>query len=679
MSSAAAITAALDFFLESRQVSALLQREPFAEPCDDRVVIVGAGPVGVRVAQELHRLQPGRPILILGDEPWEPYNRVRLASALAGETAWTAIARDVVLPRAPNVQALFGCRVVAIDRSTREVVDDKGMRHGYDRLVLAVGSHPIIPDVEGIRRAGSFTLRSLSDAQRLAARVVRSRATVVVGGGLLGLEAARGMHRFHTDVTVIDHADRLMSRQLDFEGGSLLVERVREQGMQVVLGDPLQRVIGADAVEAVELRSGRRIACDTLVVAAGIRPNIALAREAGIAVGRGIRVDDRLRTSDPHVFAVGECAEHRGNVYGLVAPGYEMATVAAHVISGAAVSYGGSVVATRLKVLRCPVFSMGDKGIDGLSNMEREVRYSDPARRIYRKIVLNRRRIVGAIGVGEWDELARVQEAISRGRTVLPWQRRRFLREGRLWAEELDANVVSWPDGATVCNCTGVTRGQLGGAVRGGCGSVEALADCTGASKVCGSCKPLLAQLLGTRAALAPVRGAGFLVRAATVCLAAALLLALLPGAPYADSVQWRVPWDIVWREGLWKQVSGYTLGALMLALAMLGLRKRWQRLSLGAYDGWRVVHLGLGVAAVLVLLVHTGGRLGGQLNSALALCTLGLVLAGGVAGWIVGREHGLDPARARPWRSLALWSHILLLWPLPALLGAHVLKTYWF
>ncbi len=645
----------------------------------DRVLIVGAGPVGVRLAQDLHRLDPLRPILVLGDEPWQPYNRVRLASALAGETAWTAIARDVVLPESPSVTAQFGCRVAAVDRQACEVVDAGGARHGYDKLVLATGSHPVVPALRGIRLPGSFTLRSLADAQLLAARVVRSRETVVIGGGLLGLEAARGMRRYHTRITVIDHADRLMSRQLDTEGGGMLVDRVREEGMQVVLGDAVQRVLGEIAVEGVLLRSGLVIPCDTIVVAAGIRPNVELALAAGIAVGRGIRVDDCLRSSDPRVFAVGECAEHRGQVYGLVAPGYDMASVAAHVIHGGDARYLGSVAATRLKVLRCPVFSMGETGIAGVSNLEREYRYRDPAAQVYRKIVVSRGRLVGAMGVGGWDELARVQEAVTHGRSLRPWQRLRFLRRGRLWGDTLDAKVAGWPDGATVCNCTGVTRGQLGCALRGGCQSVEALADATGASKICGACKPLLLQLLGGSAPLAPPRGAVWLVAGAAFGLILAVLLCLVPGAAYADSVQWRLQWDALWRDMFWKQVSGYGLGASMLALALLGLRKRWPRLAMGEFGGWRVVHVLLGAVALLALAVHTGGRMGGGLNAALALCTLALTVAGSAASWIIGREHRLNPSRLRTWRSAALWSHIMLLWPLPALLGTHILKTYWY
>lgn len=643
------------------------------------VIVVGAGPVGTRVIQELHRLRPALRLVLVGDEPCLPYNRVRLSSALAGEVSWDSLAADSRVPEHANVMARYGCRIEAIDRSAREVVAAGGARMRYRHLVLALGSRPVVPALPGMQLAGVFTLRDMRDAQRLAARMVRSRHTIIVGGGLLGLEAARAMRRHHTRVTVIDHADRLMARQLDTEGGGLLAQRIAALGIEVLVGDGLLRVDGEDSVAGITLRSGRQVHADTLVVAAGIRPNVEIARAAGLQVGHGIRVDDLLRTNDPAIFAVGECAEHRGAVYGLLAPGYEQAAVVANAIAGIGqVRYAGSTSATKLKVMSCPVFSIGDTGNEGLSNFDRVHRFRDPRNGVYRKLVLNRGRLTGAMAVGDWDEVGRLQEAVLRGRYVLPWQRTRFERCGSVWGDELGADVGAWPADATVCNCTGVTRGQLAEAMRKGCASVDALAGCTGASSVCGTCKPLLAQLVGAQASAQPVRGARTIALLGAGAIAAAALL-LLPGLPYADTVQGDVHWDRLWRDGAWKQVSGFSLLALMLALGALGLRKRWSFPAFGAFDLWRLVHVVLGMAVVAGLVVHTGGRTAGHLNAALSICVVGLALGGGIASWVLGREHEMDGARARAWRSTALWSHILLLWPLPVLIAFHVLKTYWF
>ena len=642
----------------------------------DPVVVVGAGPVGVRAAQEIRRRLPDAPLIVFGAEAWQPYNRVRLSSALAGELQWSAVSADVRLPEDDLTTAQFGAEVVAIDREAGAVRDATGRVQPYSELVLATGSAPHVPGIPGIRLPGVYTFRDMNDAQRLLARRIRSRRTVVLGGGLLGLESARAMRRYHTEVWVLEHAERLMPRQLDDGAARALRNHVEAAGIRVVLGLGVVEVLGDAAVAAVKLRDGDIIPCDTVVVATGIRPNIQLALASGIAVGRGIKVDDRMRTSDPRVYAVGECAEHRGVVYGIVAPGFEQAAVAAHAIAGGAASYAGSVAATRLKVLKCPVFSMGEVGAEQPVELGREQVHTllDG----YRKVMLGRGRLIGAVAVGEWSQLSRVQEAVLAQRRIWPWQAWRFRRTGLLWPEETAQSVAHWPAAATVCNCVGVTRGALGEAMAAGCATADALAARTGASTVCGSCRPLLQDLAGCAATPAPVRGArpltGFAVAAAL--LACVLAIASLPYPETAD-LAWR--WDKLWRESFWKQVSGFALLGCMALLAALALRKRVRWLALGEFSGWRIVHVVLGVIALGVLVVHTGGRMGDALNGWLAAGVVGLTLAGAAAGAVIGREHALPAGRARKAREASLWVHILLLWPLPVLLAFHILKSYWY
>lgn len=642
------------------------------------VVVVGAGPVGVRFVQELHRRAPATHIVIFGAESWAPYNRVRLSAALAGEMSWATLASDVRLPESPNVEPRFGCAIESIDRGAQIVRDTQGRGQRYSKLVLSVGSAPHVPSTPGITLPGVFTFRDMNDAQRLLARRMRSRTTVVLGGGLLGLEAARAMRRFNTEVWIVEHLDRLMSRQLDTAGGALLKTKVEAEGINVVLGDGLARVLGGERVEGVKLRSGREIACDTLVVATGIRPNTDLALRAGLVIGRAIRVDDLLRTSDLHIHAIGECAEHRDRLYGIVAPGLEQAAVAAHVVAGGLAAYTGTHAATRLKVMSCPVFSIGDTGNEGLTNMGRAVTYSDPARGIYRKLVVTRGRLTGAIAVGELEELSRIQEAVTARRRVFPWQLFRFSRRGRLWVEKETESVLNWPAEATVCNCTGVTRGALGRALAEGCATAAALSERTGASTVCGSCRPLLNELAGSAAAAEPVRGWKVLLGASSFALKTVAVLALVLLVPYAATVQVPWQWDMLWRESFWKQVSGYSVLALTLMLLVLSLRKRVKRFTLGDFPLWRVAHVVLGALTLAGLAVHTGGRLGSNLNFLLMAAFLGAVLVGAVAGGVIALEHRLGASAVRLRRNW-LWTHILIVWPIPVLLGFHVLKTYYF
>lgn len=641
-------------------------------------VIVGTGPVGIRAAQELLRHNPRQSIVLYGGEPWEPYNRVRLSSVLTGEARLEGIANPLRLAASARVVQHHNQPVVRIDRERQRVVDALGYEQSYSTLILATGSSPHIPALPGLCRKGVFTFRDLSDAQRLLARRSRSRRTIVLGGGLLGLEAARGLQLAHTEVTVVDHASHLMPRQLDAVAAEFLRERIMALGIRVLLQDGVGEVLGGEQVEGIRLRSGRTLYCDTLVIATGVVPNIQLALEAGIAVGRGIRVDDTLRTSDPRVYAVGECAEHRGQVYGLVAPGLEQAAVAAYHLLGGNSRYQGSLAATRLKIAGIPVFSMGRTGLDEPPGQLRMEVHEDLSGAHYRKLILDRGRLVGAMAIGDWPELGRLQELIGRGGRLWPWQRVCFRRAGRLWPEEQAEQVGQWSATATVCNCTGVTRGRLSQALAEGCDSLEGLAQCTGASTVCGSCKPLLLDLLGS-GERPPVTGSRALVWAASLGLLAALAFLLLPAIPYPDSVQAAPRWDLLWREGLYKQVSGFTLLGLGLLISLISLRKRISAFTLGGYDGWRILHMALGVLVAAVLVAHTGLRLGFNLNLLLMLCFVTLLLAGSVAGGVTGLEHALPRRLARRTHALSLWMHILLLWPLPALLGFHVLKTYWF
>jgi nitrite reductase (NADH) large subunit len=631
----------------------------------------------VRVAQELRRRAPALPVVLYGAERREPYNRVRLSSFLAGELDWDALTRDLALPAEGKLEKRFGCAVTAIDRKAKTVFDEAGGLQPYRHLVLATGSAPYVPQIDGIALDGVYTFRDFEDAQRLFARRVRSRCAVVLGGGLLGLEAARAMRRFNTQVVVVEQEHRLMPQQLDEEGAALLRAHVERLGIRVITGDGVRRLFGRVRVEAAHLRSGRWIECDTLVVSAGIRPKIELALRAGLAVGRGIRVDDEMRTADPDIFAVGECAEHREVVYGLVAPGLEQAAVAASRIAGGEARYLGSALATRLKVLDLPVFSIGRVKDGDKLDLARMHTFRSANGGAYAKLVAERGRVVGALAVGAVPDLGRLQEAAAHGRRVSAWQRWRFARTGSLWPEQHLGGVAAWPDVVAVCNCTGVTRGDLGRALAAGCTSAEALAAATGASTVCGSCRPLLAELAGASPPPAPVRGSNLL--AGTGAIAFFLVfIAVLFAIPYPDTVQLSWTWDFLWRDSLWKQASGYTMLGLSLAVLALSLRKRIPRLSWGDFALWRVAHALLALLVLGALAVHTGGRLGANLNLLLMLVFLAVVGLGAAAGGVVALEHRLG---ARGMRLRRAWTraHLLVFWPVPVLLGMHVVKSYYF
>lgn len=649
------------------------------------VVIVGSGPAGIRVAQELHRLRPELGIIVYGEEPWDPYSRVRLSSFMAAQIGREALLRDQSL--AAGIERRIGNRIMTIDAHTRQVIDARGNAQSYSALVLATGSRPFIPDIPGVRLPGVYTFRDLSDADRLLARQASSHRTVVLGGGLLGLEAARGMQRFNANVCIVELADRLLPRQLDAGAGEQLQAHVEATGIEVVLGDAIARIVGEDTVNAVLLKSGRTLACDTVIVATGIRPTTDLAASAGLRLGHGILVDAHMRTSDPYIYAAGECAQHAERrarrssaprIYGAAAPSLEQAQVVARVIASENMRYAGGPVAMRLKMMDVPVFSMGRVLPETLVGARPSV-YRDREAGIYRKISTYKGRLVGAICIGEWSDLARVQGGITAGLKLWPWQLWRFRRTGSLWPETADAPVSQWPAGVAVCNCTGITRGQLGAAISDGHGTVAQLAERTGASTVCGSCRPLLAELLGA-GALEPVTAYRALLGVSLTAMMLAVLLALPATIPYPDTLDLAWQWDQLWRSSLLKQITGFSvLVPMVLGLVLLVVKKRLRVGARADYGAWRWAHILLSASAAVALLIHTGGRLGNALDMWLIVCVLGLTLAGGALSLVTALEHRLPARLALKLRTRSTWLHVLLFWPFPLLLFFHVLKGYYY
>ncbi len=383
------------------------------------LVVVGNGMAAARLVDELAKIALGRyAIAVIGDEPRLAYNRVLLSSVLAGETASHEIElKPAKWWRDRGVTVKYGSAASEIDIGRRELKIAGHESIAFSRLVLATGSTPLRLNVPGADLAGVHTFRDSRDADLLLALAAQKKRVVVVGGGLLGLEAAYGLAKAGAPVTLVHLMDRLMERQLDAPAAELLRILVERKGIKILLNANTAGIIGDARVEAVELADGRRIAADAVIFAAGIRPHVGLAKDAGIDVNRGIVVDDHLQTSAPNIFALGECAEHRGLCYGLVEPAYEQAQVLAKHLAGRAASYLGSVVATNLKVSGVSVFSAGDfLGADGCE----AIVHSDVRHGFYKKLVISDGRLAGAVLVGDvgdalwYLELIRGRQPIAR-------------------------------------------------------------------------------------------------------------------------------------------------------------------------------------------------------------------------------------------------------------------------
>jgi nitrite reductase (NADH) large subunit len=392
------------------------------------LVVVGNGMAAARLVEELTKTAQGRyAIAVIGDEPRLAYNRVLLSSVLAGETA----SHDIELKPASwwrdrGVTLKYGSLATEVDVGRRELKIAHEESIAFSKLVLATGSTPLRLNVPGADLAGVHTFRDSRDVDLLLSLAAQKKRVVVVGGGLLGLEAAYGLAKAGASVTLIHLMDRLMERQLDLPAARLLKSLVERKGIEVLLNADTARIDGETRVEGIELVDGRRIDADAVIFAAGIRPNIALAKDAGISVNRGIVVDDCLQTGAPDIFALGECAEHRGVCYGLVEPAYEQARALARHLAGKAAAYRGSVVTTNLKVSGVSVFSAGDfAGAEGGETIV----LSDTAAGTYKKLVIADGRLTGAVLVGDagdalwYLELIRTRAPIARIRSDMMFGR----------------------------------------------------------------------------------------------------------------------------------------------------------------------------------------------------------------------------------------------------------------
>ncbi|MGY1836865.1 nitrite reductase large subunit NirB [Blastococcus sp. SYSU DS0510] len=467
-----------------------------------RLVVVGNGMAGARFVEEVLERGGGDQfrITVFGDEPHGNYNRIMLSPVLAGESHEDEIvlnSHDWYADSGIDLRA--GVRVERIDTAAKQVHAADGSVTAYDHLVLATGSYSFIPPMTGVRREdgellpGVYGFRTIDETRALLAATGRCRRAVVMGGGLLGLEAARALQGHGLQVELVHAMPWLMNAQLDAEAGGILKRSVEQLGITVHLDVLATEVLGEEHVEGVLLKDGRRLDCDLLVVAAGVRPHTDVAVRSGLEVQRAVVVDDQLRTDDPDVYAIGECAQHRGEVYGLVAPAWEHAKVLADVLTGTdpAAEYHGSRTATKLKVAGVDVAVMG------VSSPERDddefLVISEPRRGVHLSVVIRDGALVGATLLGDTRKVAYLTQAFDRG-SPLPEERIRLLVDLSDGAAEV--GVAEMPADSQVCNCNGVSKGDICGAVSGGCGSVGEVMDRTRAGKGCGSCKALVTQIV---------------------------------------------------------------------------------------------------------------------------------------------------------------------------------------
>ena len=469
-----------------------------------RLVVVGNGMAGIRAIEEVLARGGGDTfeITVFGDEPYGNYNRILLSNVLAGSDDPAEIYLNALDWYSDNrIDLRAGVRVVRIDTFAHLVHADDGTSMRYDKLILATGSRSFFPPMKGLwaddktLADGVYGFRTLDDTSAMIAEAGMRTKAVVIGGGLLGLEAARGLQNRGLTVDVVHAGPVLMNAQLDDLAGAILRKSVESLGIGVHTNMRTTEVfVDEGRLTGIAFADGTRLDCDMLVIAAGIRPNVGLAQRAGLTVERAIVTDDHMRSvDDDDVYVVGECAQHRGQVYGLVAPLWEQAKVLADHLTGSdlAAAYHGSRVATKLKVAGVDVASMGIKAPE--RDDDEFVQYSEPRHGVYKTIVIRDGKLVGATLVGDVSKVSFLTQAFDSG---LPLPDERVSLMFDIGTPDVGVGVAELTDDAQVCNCNGVSKGDLVGCVRGGVTSVSGVMAKTKAGKGCGSCKELVGQVV---------------------------------------------------------------------------------------------------------------------------------------------------------------------------------------
>jgi nitrite reductase (NADH) large subunit len=466
------------------------------------LVVIGNGMAGARTVEEI--LARGGAsqfnIAMFGDEPYGNYNRILLSNVLNGQDDEEDIFLNPLAWYNDNKITLHaGVRAKGILRRAKVVVGEDGRSEPYDKLIIATGSRAFIPPMQGLElsngkaKPGVFVFRSLDDCRKIAAYAKGGGSAVVIGGGLLGLEAARGLQNFGLDVHVIHISNHLMGAQLDQQAGAILKSTVEHMNIQVHLNKNTTQVLGEEKVTGLRFKDGTGMACDMVVISAGIKPNAEIALRAGLAVERAIVVDNHMRSiDDPDVYVVGECAQHRGQVYGLVAPLWEQAKVLADHITGLNpdAAYHGSKLATKLKVMGIELASMG------LVNPEENdeiVQFTEPKKGTYKKLIIRNGRLIGGILLGDISKAAYLIQAFDR-ETPLPEERLSLLFD--IGAPAQAVTIAEMPDDAQVCNCNGVSKGAIVKCIANGKRTAKSVMEATRGGMGCGSCKSLITEIV---------------------------------------------------------------------------------------------------------------------------------------------------------------------------------------
>lgn len=642
------------------------------------ILVIGNGMVSHRLCDRLLRPDARGPrphVVVLGEESRPAYDRMRLGEMLRGRRATSLSLASPAWYEERGIELVLGDPAVSIDRENRVATTNSGRTFKYDHLVFATGAAPVVPAIDIDDPEGVFVIRTTRDLERLRDRAKAAKSAAVIGGGLLGLETAKSLRDASLQVTVVEATSHLMARQLDDEAAEVLKTKLEQAGMTIFVdahvkrigstageGRPRQLVVFAGSAERPPLE------VDLVVISVGVQPRDEIAVASGLARGKrgGIAIDRHLCTSDPNIYAIGDCASLEGISYGLIAPGYRMAEALAATLLGKPTDFELPAAPVTLKVAGVEVVTVGQTGH---RPRHRTFRYRHNS--VYRRVVVqDDGRVVGATAVGGWAELGVVQEAIDEERLLTETGLNRFAHGDALWNRPPRAPKQR-PDAEIVCACANVTAGVIRLAIAGGCKTADEVSCKTGAARGCGSCLPIVSAMVGQKAPASSGRARKWLVGFAVTALVG-LVLALAASPVAFATLLDRNKLDFLYRDPFWQQVSGFTLLGMCALTMLLPIAKRAFNVSGSALPLWRAVHGGIGLAALSALVIHTSLRRGHNFNLILEAVFATLLLLGAGAGVLGFGRAG------RIGRVLRL-AHLAVFWPLLSLIGLHVLAVYYF
>ena len=661
------------------------------------LVVVGNGMVSYKFCEKL--IENGANsqfrIVVFGEERIPAYDRVHLTEFFGRADREGLLLASEDWYAENGIELHLGVSVESVDREQHVIQASNNFRLEYDKLVFATGSYPFVPSIEGANLPGVFVYRTIDDLKEIEDYSRNVKSAAAIGGGLLGLEVTRalGISREEGGIEthIVHRSTHLMSRQLNADAAAILQNKVEEMDIQVHLNKQTTHITAAGKTRVLHFTDGPSLAVEMVVISAGIRPRDELARASDLvcSVEGGIKVNDGLQTSDADIYAIGECALHNGTFYGLVSPGYKMAEVLAQNLTETRKRSGkpfrrfeGGDISTTLKLMGVDVAVFGEYRSE-------DARIDFANNDVYRQLVHRDGKFVGATVVGIWREMVKVQQAVAANQRLWFWNAWRFQWRGKLWREQGMQGVQNWSADTVVCNCMDVKRGELSHACAAGCSTVAALSETTGAATVCGTCRPLLEELIielptvGNERAYSPHLQHSWkgLLGASLIGFLLVLLIYFSKPIPFSTTVQgFHHTLDALWRDNFWKQVTGYTLLGFSVFALILSLRKRWQRFSFGDFGVWRLVHALIGVGTLIFLVAHTGFRFGNNLNQILMVSFLLLNLVGTLAGGVtvLAAKQG-NRAKVHPWQNWLIRAHTVLFWPLPILILFHIIAVYYF